>query len=177
MTSATENIKTILDIIEKENPKKILDVGTGFGKFSVLIREAILSGRAEREKDMLPMDDLIINCAEEAPYFYNKPCHQQLYNNHWHDDVMKMPTELVNDHDLVLIIDVLEHWEKELAKKWLSQITTKVLFSTPKRVHFFKEKYYDARNHISQWTEEDFKEANNWEDHSSEKSFIFLTKQ
>jgi len=169
MMSLSKNIENILNTVRTVNPAKILDVGTGFGKFSILIREMILSERAEKG-DLLPKDDLIIDCVEEAKYFHNLPYHDKLYNNHFHKDVMDIPIDILNSYDLILLIDVVEHWDKEIAKEWLKKIKTRIIISTPKRVHMFKERYYDARNHISQWDIDDFKGI----DYSTEKSYIFL---
>jgi 2-polyprenyl-3-methyl-5-hydroxy-6-metoxy-1,4-benzoquinol methylase len=172
MTSFTENISTILDLVKKTNPKRILDVGSGFGKFGLLIREMHLSDMAEETKNLLPQSEITIDCVEEAPFFQNLPYHKELYDNHWHCDFFKIPLEKINSYDLLLLIDVVEHWEKEKAKEFLSKINAKMIISTPKKVLMFKEKYYLARNHVSQWGKEDFK----GEDFSSKKSYIFLER-
>lgn len=170
MTSFATNIPTILEIINSVGPKKILDVGSGFGKFGILARELYLSVKAENTGDILPIDDLIIDCAEEAEYFYNQPYHDKIYTNHWHDDVMKMSVKQLESYDLIMLIDVVEHWPKEFAKKWLDNINANILISTPKKVSFYKEKYYNSRKHVSQWSAEDLQ----GKDYSTEKSHIFL---
>ncbi len=173
MTSFATNIPVILEIIESVNPKKILDIGSGFGKFGILARELYLSVKAEQTGDILPVDDLIIDCAEEAKYFYNQPYHNRIYSNHWHGDVMEMTKDKLESYDLILLIDVVEHWDKEQAKEWLKRINTNILISTPRKVSFYKKAYYNSRKHISQWEVEDFEGTN----FSTDKSLIFLKQK
>ena len=174
MTSFASNIPIILDIIGAKNPKRLLDIGSGFGKFGLMARELLLSIRAIKNSDICPVDDLIVDCVEEAEYFYQQPYHDKIYNNHWHKDVFKMPIEQLNGYDLILLIDVVEHWDKGNAIEWLKKIKTNVLISTPKKVSYYKLKYYGSRKHVSQWTYEDFKGNGFRDDFSSSKSFILL---
>lgn len=170
MTSYSTNISAILSVIMELNPVKVLDVGSGFGKFGLLTRELLLSKYAEDKGDILPKDYLTIDCVEEADYFINQQYHDKIYNNHWHEDFFKIPIEQLNSYDLLLLIDVIEHWDKKIAKDWLRKIKTKVLISTPKNVVFYEKEYYKSRKHVSQWKRYDF----NGTEYSTEKSFIFL---
>ena len=173
MTSFASNIATILSVIATVNPNKTLDVGSGFGKFGLLTRELLLSIKADKE-DICPKDNLTIDCAEEAEYFYKQPYHDKIYNNHWHEDVLKMPIEKINGYDLILLIDVAEHWDKDIALDWLKKINTNVLISTPKHVVFYEKEYYKSRKHVSQWAEEDFRNLGEINDYSTKDSFIYL---
>jgi 2-polyprenyl-3-methyl-5-hydroxy-6-metoxy-1,4-benzoquinol methylase len=175
MTSFAENIKPIIESIVEVNPKRILDIGSAFGKFSILAREAILSIRAEGQ-DLTPVDDLEIDCIEMAKYFQNQPYHANLYQKHWHMDAREIDWLGMPEYDLILLIDVIEHWNKEEAKKIIEELKkytkAKILISTPKEVAFYKEEYYgaDCPKHISQWIREDFEGI----DKSTEKSHIFI---
>jgi 2-polyprenyl-3-methyl-5-hydroxy-6-metoxy-1,4-benzoquinol methylase len=160
MTSYAENIKNILEAIVETNPKKILDIGSAFGKYSILAREAILSIRAEKG-DLTPADDIEMGCVEMAEYFKNLPWHDKLYQKHYHEDARNINWKDMPKYDLALLIDVVEHWSKEDSKKLIAGIKStgaKVLISTPKDVCFYTEEYYgkDCPKHISQWTSEDF---------------------
>ncbi len=175
MTSYAENIKNILEAVVEVNPKKVLDIGSAFGKYSILVREAILSIRAEKG-DLTPQDDIEIGCVEMADYFQSLPWHDSLYKYHYHTDAQSLEWETMPKFDLVLLIDVVEHWTKEESKKLIEDIKktgANVLISTPKNVHFYQEEYYgkDCPKHISQWEREDF---NFIIDKSTDQSHIFV---
>lgn len=177
MTSFAENIKNILEAIVETDPKKILDIGSAFGKYSIMAREAILSVRAERG-DLTPVDDLEIGCVEMAKYFHELPWHEKLYQFHYHTDARNIEWKDMPKFDLVLLIDVVEHWSKEDSKKLIEDIKNntgaKVLISTPKDVYFYKEEYYgkDCPKHVSQWSREDFEGF--ILDKSTDQSHIFV---
>jgi 2-polyprenyl-3-methyl-5-hydroxy-6-metoxy-1,4-benzoquinol methylase len=181
MTSFSENIKPILEAIVAANPKKILDIGSGFGKFGILAREAILSVRAE-SGDLTPTDNLEVDCVEMAKYFQNQPYHEKLYQNHYHMDARNIEWEEMPKFDLVLLIDVVEHWSKEEAVKIIKEIKeftgAKILISTPREVAMYEKDYYgiDCPKHESQWTTSDFHAINHHDikDLSTIASYIFI---
>ena len=80
-------------------------------------------------------------------------------------------------YDLILMIDVVEHYPKDEVKKWIREILqnkNKILISTPKEVVMYTQHYYgDPNHHKSQWTKEDFNEFKNT-DYSTDFSHIFL---
>lgn len=176
MLSFPDNIPAILRAVGDLQPARVLDIGSGFGKFGLLTREAILSTRAE-QGNMLPDDkDLVIDCCEEAAYFHQFQTHWACYNNHFHKDVFEMHPDTLNSYDLILLIDVVEHWDKAKAIEFLKKITkAKVLISTPKETCMYEAPYYHSRKHVSQWTEEDFKGLLlPIKDYSTKDSHIFL---
>ena len=177
MTSLSNNIPVILDIILFLKPKRVVDIGSGFGKFGLMTREVLLASRAESDKDLLPKDNIIIDSVEESEYFYSKKIHESIYNNTYKEDALNISNEFYEKYDLILLIDVVEHWNKEVAIKFINSINTNILISTPKKVHFFKDKYYGSREHISQFTKEDFKSMGIVDDHSTDKSFIYFKRK
>lgn len=169
MISFAENITTIVNEVVKINPKTILDYGAGFGKYGLLCKEAIMSNRAEKG-DLLPKNDVDIDGLEMAEYFHdfeNLPWLKSIYR--WFfSDKSKLASFLgQKTYDLVLLIDVVEHWTKENAEMELISFfegrnnlqAKNILISTPKNVHFYTEEYYgaDCPKHISQWEDQDFK--------------------
>jgi 2-polyprenyl-3-methyl-5-hydroxy-6-metoxy-1,4-benzoquinol methylase len=170
MLSYPQNIEPILNLILKLKPKKILDIGPGFGKWSILIREALLSDRAA-QGELTPKDDIIIDCCECCQYFINQPYHQALYNHHYHKRIEEV--DLPDDYDLLLLIDVIEHFPKEKGKELLKRLSRfNLLVSTPKEVVFYRTHFYgpDSEPHLSQWNEEDFI---GWEKYSTPWSHIY----
>ena len=163
MASYAENLFPILKEIRDLKPTNILDVGAGFGKFGLLIRELLLSEAAEAG-DLNPEPKFKITCVEEAAYFVNQPWHRSLYDRHLHADLFSIPAAIFAEHDLILMIDVVEHAPKDRIINLLRAIQaepqakgrTKILISTPRKVCFYKQKFYGCALHVSQWTAADF---------------------
>jgi len=179
MTSFTENIQPIIEAIEVLNPKSVLDVGCGFGKYAILIREALMSAKV-RQGDLTPKDDLRIDCAEIAQYFVNLPYLRAIYTGQYWRDVRELPSHTLKKYDLILLIDVVEHWDKESALEFIRKAkenqNTRVLVSTPKKVLMYTEEYYgkDCLKHISQWETKDFERYVGKIEVQSEKSHIYI---
>ena len=162
MLSFKENIPIILETVKNINPKKIVDVGAGMGKYGLLVREQYLSSKAG-EGELSPKDDIIIDVIEDTEYFFEfRPgLLEAIYDNVFKNSVFdSMDILLQNKYDLVLLIDVVEHWTKENTLKLLREINkySDMLISTPKRTSMYTKHYYgDPRHHITQWSESDFK--------------------
>lgn len=166
MTSFPENIPIILNIAAALKPVQILDIGPGFGKFGLMLREALISIEAEKQNIAIPKFDFGIDCAENCRYFWHAPWHQFIYDHHFHGDIFKFTIEHIAErkYDLFLMIDVVEHAPKD---KWLAWIRdmrvalpkARFLISTPKKVSFYKTHFYgdDCPIHQSQWSWDDFK--------------------
>lgn len=176
MLSELSNLETILKAVVEMKPKRILDIGSGFGKMGVLIREAILSHWGNNN-DFVPKDNLVIDCVEVAKYFHNLPYHQAIYNHHFHDDIGNIE---IGEYDLGLLIDVVEHWDtfkffKTIPK--LKEKIKKIIISTPKKVEFYLNSIYgeDCPRHKRQIELSDIYSVNPRAiDISTEKSFIFI---
>jgi hypothetical protein len=164
MTSYPENLLMILQTIKRLKPTNVLDVGSGFGKFGLLIRELLLAEAAEAG-DLNPEPKFKINCVEEAGYFINQPWHFDLYDRHYHANLFDIPPADFARHDLILMIDVVEHAPKDRIINLLRAIQaepqakgrTKILISTPRAVVFYPQVFYGSAGHVSQWEAADFK--------------------
>lgn len=167
MTSFPENIPVILNLATALRPTGILDMGPGFGKFGLMLREALLSIRAETLNEAIPKKEFFIDCAESCRYFMSQPWHNALYDRHLHGDIFSFKFEVLKEraYDLFLMVDIVEHAPKD---KWLGWIRdarvafpkAQFLISTPKKVSFYKTHFYglDCPIHQSQWSWDDFKE-------------------
>jgi len=180
LASFPVNIVPILEIIVEQNPKRILDIGTAFGKFGLLAREAILSVRAEGE-NLRPEDDLTIDCVEMAKYFQKQPYHEVLYQNHYHVDARTIDWTKMPKYDTVLLIDVIEHWTKEEGMRVIVDIKkntgAKIIISTPRNTEMYEHPIYgkDCPTHKSQWLPMDFYKLKTFaEDKSTIASYIFV---
>jgi SAM-dependent methyltransferase len=116
-TSEHWQIPRICDVLVRERPQSVLDVGAGYGKFGVLAREY---GGATR------VDAIDIN----PPRF---PVYDQVILG----DLRTLETLLpagAAPYDLALFIDVIEHLEKPEALQLLDTLTRRarrVLVTTP----------------------------------------------
>uniref|UniRef100_A0A832I2G0 Class I SAM-dependent methyltransferase n=1 Tax=Eiseniibacteriota bacterium TaxID=2212470 RepID=A0A832I2G0_UNCEI len=116
-TSEHRQIPHVCDVLQRERPRAVLDVGAGWGKYGLLAREY---GGAER------VDAVDVN-----------PPRYPVYDHVWLGDLRALERVLPADaphYDLALIIDVLEHLEKPDAFALLDRLVaraSKVLVTTP----------------------------------------------
>ena len=140
-----------MDLVITLKPNSILDIGAGFGKYGVLCREylELWDGR-QKYAEFLRRIDCI-----EAYKNYITPLHQFIYNHVYIEDVLKLIDKLDFNYDLVLLIDVLEHFNKAEGELLVKKILSKnngILISTPKKVSNQKDAFDNAyETHRSQW--------------------------
>lgn len=143
-TSVNGAINPIIDRIMEWKPRKILDVGIGWGKYGLLCREYLQPyGCLER------IDGVEI----WEPYI--GPIQKAIYDNIYNEDIVTH--EFKTDYDLVLLIDVIEHITKKQGIELLDRINAKVIVSTPVGFMESGEHYgnkYEA--HKSGWNMTDF---------------------
>ncbi len=156
-TSQYEQISKIISLIVHLKPKKVLDIGPGFGKYGVLLREYLEfwdTNAQEYDKFKTKIDCI------EAYEKYITPIHKYVYNKIIIGDITKKIDE-IEEYDLILLIDVIEHFEKEEGKKILKKLLEKakyVLISTPKYVEEQKDTFGNKyETHRSEWKKKDFK--------------------
>ena len=116
-TSEHWQIPRVVDVLVRERPRTVLDVGAGYGKYGMLAREY---GGAERV-------DAVDAVAPRFP----------VYDHVWLGDVRALDTLLPADagpYDLALFIDTIEHLEKPEGWSLLDVLTRRarhVLITTP----------------------------------------------
>ena len=127
-TSDPTLIHDMVRIICIIKPKKVLDIGCGFGKWGFLCREFtdIIANRYNPKDWQVQID------AIEIFKDYITPVHNYIYDNITIGDIRKM---IIVDYDLIILGDVLEHMTKEEALKVLEDCRKSgknVVISTPK---------------------------------------------
>ena len=157
-TSYSENIPKIIDIIKEIQPKKVLDIGIGEGKFGLLIKEYL-------------SNDVIVDGVEVyKPYITG--IHRAIYRKIYNQDITKMDLRKLEKYDLYLMIDIAEHLQKVTCHRILKELNGVVLISTPiedYRAHY--ENHFE--DHVSHWTLEDFSRYE-FKNYSTELSVIVL---
>ncbi len=143
----------IATTIWKYQPKSVLDVGCGFGKYGVIFREYldVLWERYDKSEWKARID------AVEACDHCITPLHRYIYNTVFIGDARKI--SIPQHYDLVFMGDVLEHMPKEDGEKLIDKFDTKwILISTPTIMveqKPYKGNEYEKHEYI--WKEEDFK--------------------
>lgn len=116
-TSEHWQIPHVLDVIARERPRTVLDVGAGHGKYGILAREY-----AEPER----VDAIDVR----EPRF-------RAYDHVYLGDLARLEQVLPADaprYDLALFIDVIEHFDKPAGTDLLDRLTRRarrVLVTTP----------------------------------------------
>lgn len=154
-TSNHRNISKIIDIVIKLEPKKVLDIGSGFGKFGVLCREYLELWDSDEYLNWTRTIDTI-----EIYSDYINPIHKFIYNNIYIGDASEIVRTLPK-YDLILVIDVLEHFEKERGKIFIEEclhVSKSLLISLPQYPSEQHEVFGNkSESHISKWTKEELK--------------------
>ena len=184
--SQSSQLSTILVYIEETQPKSILDVGTGMGQYGFLARTNLeninlfeVNGKQAKQK--LKSEWSIQIDGVEGCEIYHTPVHDYVYNNMFWGDALEILLALSKEYDLVLAIDILEHFHQEDGIRFielLKQLSKKaVLVSTPKD---FIEQQVEANpyeNHRSVWGKKDLEKCDFNQFYENQFSWISVYNQ
>lgn len=134
-TSQPYQLNEILWLIIETEPKSILDIGVGFGKYGFLSREylELYDGREVYNDWKVRIEGI------EAFSQFLTPVHEFIYDKIYIGNAIDILPSLKNNFDLVLIIDVLEHFSYEDGMELLRVCHTtanNILISIPKKVSY-----------------------------------------
>ncbi len=166
--SLSSQLSEIVGFAESIQPKSILDVGVGMGQYGFLLRTNIehfnlyeVVGEKARRRDKSEWN-IHIDGIEAYPG-YITPVHEYAYNNIYFGDALEVMPKMDRQYNLVLAIDILEHFEKRDGLRFIDLLKRssdgKVLISTPKD---FIEQHVEANpyeNHRSHWTKGELEQA------------------
>jgi len=159
--SHSQQLNEIVEIMVLLKPKSILDVGVGFGKYGVLAREYLdLWAGAQKSRDDYRQWQTKVD-GIEACQNYLTPLHSFIYNQIHIGNVNNVVPSIKDfAYELVLLIDVIEHLNRQDGLKLLDQlyrIGRNILISTPKIMGDQDILYgNEFERHIHQWQETDF---------------------
>jgi len=155
-TSWYQATSVLMEKIMMESPSSVLDVGVGFGKYGVLLREAldIPYERYDKSQWIARIDGIEAFCG------YRNPIHDYVYDTVFYKPVSECLDSL-GVYDVVLMIDILEHFTKEqgieLLERMLMHTRKALLISTP--INPAPQEEYIGNSfeaHLSRWTPVDF---------------------
>src|ERR1043166_2954457 len=104
-SSFPENFPTIVKLLQELQPKTILDIGPGRGKYGLAAKEYLEPDKVDALEIFEP---------------YITPTLKSIYDTVHIGNAL---TFTYPKYDCYLIIDVLEHWNKEDAHKLLARLT------------------------------------------------------
>jgi cyclopropane fatty-acyl-phospholipid synthase-like methyltransferase len=158
-------LNEIVDIISLTNPTKLLDIGVGFGKYGFLAREYLELWKegGEYHEWKVQIDGI------EAFEPYLTPVHKFIYNNIFIGNALDILPGLKDKYDLILLIDVFEHFTYEDGTKLLEQCRKSgryILISVPVAMSEQEAVYGNLfETHQYAWQQKDFR-------HIPDKFFI-----
>lgn len=156
-TSNWQNISYNIELVRKLNPKSILDVGIGFGRWGILFREflevwdsSIYDGKWQR----------VIDGVEIFPG-YIKDYHKYFYSNIYIENALDFLRNTDKKYDLINFGDVIEHFTKEQGEELIELASDKgkhVLINIPIGKHWHQDgtKSNPSEAHKSVWYNNDF---------------------
>jgi hypothetical protein len=166
--SYSAQISTIVGFAEALNPLTVLDVGTGMGQYGFLLRTNLegvnlfeiegSSGKKRARTGWRVTIDGIEGFGE-----YLTPVHEYAYSQMLIGDALAiLPKLSARTYDLVLAIDILEHFYRDDGKRFielcLRACRRSLLVSTPKTDIPQDVPANPFENHRSHWTEAELRE-------------------
>lgn len=157
-TSRHEQITKIVHTLIALKPSSVLDVGVGFGKYGVLAREYLEMWDGDMRYDRHEWKCTIDGV--EVCESYITPLHKYVYDRIFVGDIRDVIHRLDTQYDLVLAIDVLEHFEVADGIALIDGLLNRscgILVCVPKR--FYKQGPIFGNpfeTHRAQWDKKDF---------------------
>ena len=162
-------LNEILELIIETNPGKLLDIGIGFGKYGFLSREYLelwepgaVYGAHKRQIDGIEVFE---------PYL--TPLHRLIYDHIFTGDAREILPVITERYDLILMIDVFEHFTCEDGLKVLEECRRcgrNILISVPRVMSAQEEVFGNPyETHRYNWSRKDFSDI-------PDKFFIYNEK-
>ena len=156
-TSNWQNISYNIELVRKLNPKSILDVGVGFGRWGILFREFLEVWESGKYKGDW---NRIIDGIEIFPD-YIQNYHKFFYNTIYNEDALTHLNKTKKNYELINFGDIIEHFSKQDGLKLISLALKKskyVLINVPIGNYWKQEglPINQYEEHKSVWENSDF---------------------
>jgi hypothetical protein len=156
-TSSCGYINVIVRLVLDLKPKRILDIGPGWGTYGLLFRQSLdMCNQEAYAREDWQTEIIGIEVFEG----YRTPLWDYAYNEVLIGDAVELAPE-VGRCDLVLLGGVIEHLPKDKGMAFLDSLLsqcTYAILSTPYG-HMTQEAAYgnEAERHLSGWSKRDFR--------------------
>lgn len=163
-SSYADSFAPIVHSLIARAPRRVLDIGPGWGKYGLACRE------------YLPGLELLD--AVEVPQG-RIGTQESIYDTVFVGDAALAPERFFAFYDLVLIIDVIEHFALEVGHQLLGRIQragANALVSTPKAWIEQHDEHNPHETHLSLWSWEEFAAHGIDHDISTGDAIIYILK-
>ena len=157
-TSNWQNIPFCIEVLMKIAPQRALDIGVGYGRWGMILREFcdVWYGKVSKDQWSIHIEGIEGYKDNISSY------HNAFYNQiHIGDARNIIPTLDGQSWDVIIYGDVLEHFERKTAEyllNWSINHSNYVLVNIPLGTNWPQDKLYDNpyEIHLSTWEKEDF---------------------
>ncbi|MBP9192821.1 MAG: methyltransferase domain-containing protein [Ignavibacteria bacterium] len=161
-TSNWQNISYNIDLVKKLDPKRILDIGVGFGRWGMLFREFL---EVWGDNNFKGKWSRVIDGVEIFPD-YILPFHAFFYDTIFVEDAIDFIKETDSTYDLINCGDVIEHFSKPEAFEFIQTCLAKsryLLINIPIGSNWEQGPVNNNEHerHLSVWEISDFKKYSN----------------
>jgi len=156
-TSNWQQIPFCIEVIMKIAPLRVLDVGVGFGRWGMIVREF---GDVWYDRIFPPDWKVRVEGIEAFPANI-APYHQHFYDQIHLGDAAELLEKLPGRWDLVVFGDVIEHFRKDVGRRLLDaslERSAYVLVNVPLGEDWEQADKYENEfeRHLAEWFPEDF---------------------
>jgi cyclopropane fatty-acyl-phospholipid synthase-like methyltransferase len=156
-TSHLFQLNEIMELITLADPKRVLDIGVGFGKFGFLMREYLeLWDRGQKYGQRSRVIEGV-----EIFEDYLTPVHRMIYDKIHIGSALDVLPTLQDRYDLILMVDVFEHFSYEDGIRLLEMCRRRgesLILSIPRDIGHQGPSYGNPHEaHQFQWTRKHFR--------------------
>ncbi len=116
-SSRIEKVPYVINHVIAIRPKKVIDVGIGFGKYGLMLREYLELWGTTEEEQKLPQynRDRWQHTVHGVEVFedFIKDYHRYFYNKIFIGKIQDAIFSIDSDYDMAILSDVIEHMSKE----------------------------------------------------------------
>jgi hypothetical protein len=155
-TSRYSKLSEIMELVVLTDPESILDIGVGFGKYGFLSREylELWDGREKYDDWKVRIEGI------EVFKGYSTPVYDFIYDRIHIGNAIDILPDLKTNYDLILLIDILEHFDYKEGIKLLEECKERgrnIIISTPKNIGSQKDAFGNPfETHKFQWRKKHF---------------------